>query len=104
MAKSSKFLKNSRILTIVGFLGTLTITGCLDDITPEREVRDYGSFGTELYNIVYDNSLHSETHSSPEFLDTFASHRETFIDAVDTSAAEEELDALNQVFIDIVPL
>ena len=104
MAKSSKFLKNSRILTIVGFLGTLTITGCLDDITPEREVRNYGSFGTELYNIVYDNSLHSETHSSPEFLDTFASHRETFIDAVDTSAAEEELDALNQVFIDIVPL
>ena len=68
MAKSSKFLKNSRILTIVGFLGTLTITGCLDDITPEREVRNYGSFGTELYNIVYDNSLHSETQRSPKRL------------------------------------
>ena len=78
--------------------------GCLDDIQPEREVRDYGTFGTELYNIVYDNSVHSKDHSSEAFLSTFRSHRDNFIDAVDTSIIAEDYDTLNQVFIDIVPL
>ena len=78
--------------------------GCVEDIDPKREVRDYGSFGTELYNIVYDNSVHSKDHSSEQFLSTFRRYRELFIDAVDTSAVPEKLDAFNQVFIDIVPL
>ena len=76
----------------------------MEEIVPEREVRDYGTFGTEFYNIVYDNSVWSEEHSSPEFLATFESQREDFIDAIDTSAPPEDLDALNQFFIDVVPL
>ena len=79
-------------------------TGCLEDINPQREVRDYGSFGTELYNILYVNSEHSVEHSSPQFLQTFTSHREEFVAAVDATAIPEDLDELNQVFIRIVPL
>lgn len=100
-----RFSQISRILAaaLITAASSLSI-GCMDEIVPEREVRDYGTFGTELYNIVYDNSAYSKDHSSPEFLSTFSSQREEFIDAVDTSAPTEELDALNQVFIDIVPL
>ena len=82
----------------------MTAQGCVSEITPERETRVRGSFGTELYNIVYDNSEHSKDHSSPLFLSTLAKHRETFIDATDTTAVPEDLDALNKVFVDIVPL
>lgn len=76
----------------------------MEDITPEREVRDYGTFGTELFNIIYDNSVHSSEHSSAEFLNTLMEHRDEFIDATDEVAVEDELDALNQAFVDIVPL
>ena len=78
--------------------------GCMEEIVPEREVRDYGTFGTEFYNIVYDNSAWSEEHSSPVFLATFESQRDEFIDAIDKAAPPEDLDALNQFFIDVVPL
>ncbi len=100
-----KFKKLNKILrTTLCSIAATQCLGCVEDIVPEREVRDYGSFGTELYNIVYDNSVHSKDHSSERFLSTFRSYRESFIDAVDTSAVPDKLDDFNQVFIDIVPL
>ena len=101
-AKNTKMCK--RIITFLCSAMALSMLGCVEDIEPEREVRDYGSFGTELYNILYDNTEHSSTYSNEKFLSTFARYRESFIDAVDTSAVPEKLDDFNQVFIDIVPL
>ena len=108
MMKNSKLSKKSRIFEQIAIsiaLATATVAlGCNEEIVPERETRNYGSFGTELYNIVYANSARSADHSSPEFLATFESHRDAFIDAVDTTAPKSELEDLNQVFVNIVPL
>ena len=57
--KRQKKRLSCALLTAVCLSAGLVSQGCLDDITPEREVRNYGTFGTELYNIVYDNSVHS---------------------------------------------
>ena len=104
----SKFKKNIRTFFKPSLFLSLAIVmanqGCIEEINPQREVRNYGTFGTELFNIVYDNSVHSKDHSSEAFLTTFQANRDKFIQAVDTSAPVEDLDALNQVFIDIVPL
>ena len=103
-----RYTKNTKMRKIIRtFLCSavaISILGCVEDIEPKREVRDYGSFGTELYNILYDNTEHSSTYSNEKFLSTFARYRESFIDAVDTSAVPEKLDDFNQVFIDVVPL
>lgn len=91
--------------TLLGALIAIAaMPGCNEEIVPKREVRDYGSFGTELYNIVYANSVRSAEHGSPEFLAAFGAHRDAFIDAVDASAPKSELEDLNQVFVNIVPL
>ena len=97
-----------RILAKVGFIAALCSSigaiGCVQEIDPQREQRDVGTFGQELYKIVYDNSVHSVEHSDAHFLSTFESHRDEFIDAVDKSLYREDYDAANQLFIDIVPL
>lgn len=108
MKFNSKHIRNNKIfqtplLIAVICCGMMT-EGCLEDIRPEREVRDRGTFGTELYNIVYDNSVYSAEHSSPEFLSAFAAQRDKFIDAVDKTAPAHELEEINQVFVNIVPL
>lgn len=100
--KFSRFFKAAVIGSLT--LGAFSTTSCIEEINPKREVRDYGTFGTELYNILYDNSVYSKDHSSQAFLTTLSSHRDDFINAVDTTAIPDDLDELNQVFINIVPL
>ena len=108
MKNSNKYKKSEILCKKAGFALFISVIsfllGCVEEITPEREVRERGSFGTELYNIVYDNSVHSEAHHSELFLSTLQSNREKFIDAVDTTAVPEELEALNDVFVEVVPL
>lgn len=98
-------VSKKRLFCIASLLGLLTgMMGCTEEIVPEREQRDYGSFGTELYNIVYANSARSEAHSSEAFLSTFSSYRDGFIASVDAAAPKEALEDLNRVFVNIVPL
>ncbi len=101
-------MKNIKILNTLAILMGLTIglplIGCVEEIDPQREQRAVGTFGEELYKIVYDNSVHSVDHSSAQFLGTFESHRDVFVDAVDTSLTRDDYDAANQMFIDVVPL
>ena len=101
---SGEFRMFKRSTFCLFILGLAMALGCNEEIVPEREVRDYGSFGTELYNIIYANSVRSPDYSDPKFLSVFESHRSGFIDAVDSSAPESELEELNDVFINIVPL
>lgn len=103
--KTRSFLKCEILRKLaLGACLVLPQMGCNEEYVPQRETRDYGSFGTELFNIVYDNSANSKAYSSAEFLNAFMDRRDIFITAVDTSAVEADLDALNQVFVDIVPL
>ena len=82
----------------------LILQGCISEIDPEREVRDRGTFGEELYKIVYDNTVHSPEHGNEAFLNAFSERHDVFVDAVDTSIYREDYDLMNQLFIDIVPL
>ena len=99
-------IKNIPYRVVLAFSLCLGVTaqGCVDEIDPQREERERGTFGEELYRIVYDNSVYSAKHSDAQFLNTFASHHDGFVDAVDTTLYREDYDAANQLFIDIVPL
>lgn len=79
------------------------LTGCLEDIVPERKAQERGSFGHEFYSIIYKNTENSSNFNDTH-LATFRAYEGQFVDAIDNVAVEEDLGALNQLFRDIVPL
>lgn len=77
--------------------------GCLEPIKVERQETKRGSFGEEVYNILYDNTVRSPDNAL-ERARVFSEYRTTFITAVDDALPPSELEPVNQAFKDIVPL
>lgn len=104
MRKKTKRIFSKSLFLSVLAATTLTTSGCLSDIVPQRQEIERGTFGEELYAILAKNTANSAVYGDAVHVQTFENYSKQFIDAVDQVAVEEELDTLNQFFIDIVPL
>ncbi|MFA5624280.1 MAG: hypothetical protein WC966_04390 [Bradymonadales bacterium] len=93
-----------RIIVLASYVViAITVLACLEPIKIEREERERESFGEEVYNILYDNTVRSPDKAEVRAR-VFENYKADFIDAVNDTLPSEELDAVNEVFKNIVPL
>ena len=104
MRTKNNKIYNKSILAVLLAVSSLVTCSCLSDMAFKRQEIERGTFGQELYTILAQNTVNSPKYGDEIHVRTFEHYREQFIDTVDHVAIEDELDALNQVFIDIVPL
>ena len=96
-------LKKSVFVSLLA-ASTVSMTSCLEDIDPKRRELERGTFGSEVFDILAKNTIYSPVYGDALHVQTFYNYRDQFVTAADTTAVEEDLGDLNQVFRDIVPL